>query len=145
MGEPDTNSLDKIYAEAGQWVRMCNVITWSIGALLIPLSIGCIGLAQKYPPHKRFLAGASIVLFAVWVYVSKLYRKTAADARKVLMNIEDTWGVPEQMALYQLHGQVGLRWYSVFNVQIVSLILLALLWVVLLMTDKVGAGSLGCP
>lgn len=134
--EPDPNSLDKIYAEAGQWIRMCNTIIWSMGAFLIPLSIGCIGLAQQYPPRKRFFAGASVLLFAVWVYVSNLDRTTAADARKVLMNIEETWGVPERRALYRLHGQVGLKWYSLFNAQIVCLILLATMWVVVLMLAK---------
>jgi hypothetical protein len=137
--QPDKNYLDKIYAEAGQWVRMCNIVIWSMGAFLIPLSIACIGLAQQYPPLKQFFAGGSVFLFAVWVYVSNLYRKTSADARKVLMNIEQAWAVPEQMALYKLHGQVGLRRYSLFNVQIVSLIILVILWMVLLLVPSRGS------
>jgi hypothetical protein len=127
------NSLDKIYAEAGQWVRLCNTVVWSMGAILIPLSIGCIGLAQQYPPRSRFFAGASLLLYAVWVYVSRLYRNTAAEARQVLMNIEQTWEVPKRMALYEVHGQVGHTWYSLFNVQIVGLVLLMILWAFLLL------------
>jgi hypothetical protein len=129
MDEPP---LDKIYAEAGNWVRLCNTVIWSMGAFLIPLSLGCIGLAQKYESLKRFFGGASIFLFAVWVYVSHIYKITSADARTVLMRIEETWAVPERMALYRMHGQVGLKWYSLFRVQVVGLILLVILWVVLL-------------
>jgi len=132
--QPDTNSLDKIYAEDGQWVRMCNMISWSMGAFLIPLSITCIGLSQQYPKRKVFLAGASVLLFALWVYVDHLYGRTAADARKVLINIEQTWAVPEQMALYKLHGENPFRRrYGLLHVQIVALILLVILWVGLLL------------
>ncbi len=134
MGEqtiPD--SLDKIYVEASQWVRMCNTVIWSMGAILIPLSIGCVGLAQQYPGLGRFFAGASVLLFAVWVYVSRLYRTTSAKARQVLMNIEQAWDIPKQMALYAMHGQVGHTWYSLFNVQIVGLVLLIILWTFLLL------------
>jgi hypothetical protein len=125
---PEISPLETIYVEAGQWVRMCNAIIWSMGTILVPISTGCIGLALKNPEYKGFLAGASIFLFAVWVYISMLYRKTSTDARNVLMSIEESWSVPEQICLYKLHGQVGMRWYSLFNVQIVALMILVAVW-----------------
>jgi hypothetical protein len=133
MERQDSDKLAIIYAEAGKWINLCNTITWSMGAILIPLSIGCIGLAQQYPARRRFFAVASVFLFAVWVYVCNTFRTTAAKSRDVLINIEKTWEVPEQMSLYKLHGQIGLSRYNLFKVLIICLILLTLLWVILLL------------
>jgi len=125
-------NLDKVYTEASQWVRMCNAILWAMGTFLVPISVGCIGLAYQHPKEKYFLAVASLFLFAMWVYVSFLYRRTAADARKALIAIEDLWGIADGMALYRLHGQVGLQWFSLFNVQVCALVFLIGTWVLLM-------------
>jgi hypothetical protein len=129
-------SLDKVYAEAGQWLRMCNTLLWSMASILIPISIGCVGLAQKYPVQKTFLAAASIFRFAFWVYVSNIYKITSAQAREVLMAIEKAWKIPGRMALYNIHGHVGKKWYSLFHVQVLGLLLLVVLWAILLPTLK---------
>lgn len=129
-----TDHLEKIYIEASQWIRMCNTIIWTMGTFLVPASGACIGFALEHPKQKLFLAPASVFLFGFWVYVSRLYRATAASARQVVMKIEDEWRVKDEMALYKLHGQVGLRRYSLFNTQVVCLILLIALWIILLMS-----------
>jgi len=133
-GNPNTEHLDKIYIEASQWIRMCNSIIWTMGTFLVPLSAACIGLALQYPERKFFLAPASVFLFALWVYVGRLYRASAADARRVLMKIEDEWGIKDEMALYKLHGQVGLKRYSLFNAQVLCLLILIILWIILLVS-----------
>lgn len=133
MGEPVISpSLDKVYAEAGQWIRMSNTLIWSMGAILIPTSLSCIGLAQQFPLRRGFLAGASIFMFAFWVYVSNILKVTCFQARQVLMAIERSWDIPQGMALYNIHGQVGTKWYSLFKIQILALSLFIVLWVVLL-------------
>lgn len=141
----DTNHLEKIYNEASEWLRMCNSIIWSMGTFLVPISAACIGLALQYPEQKFFLAAASIFLFALWVYVSRLYRGTAANARKVLMNIEEEWEIKEGIALYRLHGQIGLKRHGLFSVQVLCLIILIALWIVLLVSLPVTAPKNGMP
>jgi hypothetical protein len=124
-------SLDKVYGEAGQWVRLCNTIVWQMAAVFIPASATCIGLALLYRRQMAMLAIASIVFFSIWVFVSFLYGRTAIDARDALMAIERHWRVPGQMALYTLHRHPG-RWrFSLFRVQIVTLACLVIFWIVL--------------
>jgi hypothetical protein len=43
MGEAEKGRrLETVYAEASDWVRMCNTLTWSMGALLVPVSVGVL-------------------------------------------------------------------------------------------------------
>jgi len=124
--------LENIYYEASEWIRMCNAILWAMGTVLVPTSAACIGLALQFPNRRFFLAPASIFIFAFWVYASRLYRATSAIARQVLISIEEEWQVESKKALYHLHGQVGLKRYSLFNTQVLCLFLLIVLWVILL-------------
>jgi hypothetical protein len=136
--------LVHVYCEAGQWVRMCNAIIWSTAAVFVPLSLACVGYALTHREAKMWLLGAgSTLLFAIWVYVCWLYRGTSANARETLMAIERHWSIPENTALYTRHGQVGRNWYSVFHVQVVALVCLALFWCVMIVfssSDPKGAG-----
>jgi len=134
MTTPPTHldHLEKVYYQASEWIRLCNVILWAMGTVLVPLSTTCIGLALQFPDKKFFLAPASVFIFAFWVYASRLYRATAASARSVLMNIEEEWKIHSDMALYTHHGQVGLKKFSLFNTQVFCLGLLTILWIVLL-------------
>src|SRR3712207_5631171 len=129
---PHTIHVEKIYIAASQWIRTCNTIIWTMGIFLVLASASCIGLALLHPERRLFLALASVFLFGFWVYVSRLYRATAASARQVLMKIEDEWQIKEEIALYKLHGQVGLKRYSLFNTQVLCLIILIVLWIILL-------------
>ena len=128
--------LDKIYAEAGQWIRMCNTIIWSIGAFLITLSMTCVGLALNNPSKQRLLAVESLIAYAFWLYVSMLFRSTAAQSRSVLIAIERHWNTPNDVALYTLHGQIGMKWYSVFNMQVFTMALLVIFWSLFLARTK---------
>ncbi|HEX7333152.1 MAG TPA: hypothetical protein VF290_16730 [Pyrinomonadaceae bacterium] len=106
---------------------------FDIRSLLVPAAISCIGLALQYREiHKLFFALASIFVFAFWVYVSRLYRASASSARQVLMAIEREWGVKEEFALYNTHGQVGLSRYGLFTTQVVCLAVLIVVWIILL-------------
>ena len=129
---PHADNLQEIYYQASEWIRMCNNIIWNMGTFLVPLSIGCIPVAIQYPSHKLFLAPASIFLFAFWIYVSKLYRASAVSTRQVLMGIEREWGVKEELALYNSHGQVGLSRLGLFSTQLITLAVLTIVWIVLL-------------
>lgn len=129
---PHADNLQEIYYQASEWIRMCNNIIWNMGTFLMPLSIGCIPIVIQYPKHRFFLAPASIFIFAFWIYVSKLYRASAVSTRHVLMEIEREWGVKQEMALYNSHGQVGLSRLGLFSTQIICLVVLAVIWILLL-------------
>jgi len=102
-----------------------------MGTLLVPISIALIGLALQNPERKHFLAVASVFLFSFWVYVSSLYRASAVTARSVLMDIEKKWDIDKEMCLYNQHGQIGLKRFNLFYVQVIFLIILIVLWIVL--------------
>ena len=126
------DKLQEIYYQGSEWVRMCNNLIWAMGTFLVPLSIGCVGLAAQYPQHRFFLAPASVFVFLFWIYVSKLYRASAVDTRKVLMSIEHEWGIKEGLGLYHAHGQVGLSRFGLLHTQIMCLAVLAVVWIFLL-------------
>ena len=132
------DNLQYVYIQASEWVRMCNTITWAMGTCLVPISIGCVGLVAQYPQHRYFLAPASIIIFYFWIYVSKLYRASAVSARQVLMGIEREWGVKEEVAFFQSHGQVGLSRLGLRDTQHICLAILALVWIVLLVLASRG-------
>jgi hypothetical protein len=135
MGDTPPPNLDKVYAEAGQWLRLCNAIIWAVGAIFVPVSEGCIGLALVNPGRKplvAFFAAPSIFSFCAWLYLSWLYRRTSATAREALMNIERAWNIPKSMAVYSMQGQVGHGRYSQIRVQRIAFMLLVVLWVLLL-------------
>jgi hypothetical protein len=37
--------------------------------------------------------------------MSQSYKSTSAEARGALMNVEQAWGVPKPLALYELRGR----------------------------------------
>ena len=134
--------LEKIYGEAGQWVRQVNAVVWALGSITIPLTLSCIGLALQYPKAKYFLAVASIFIFSFWIYTTLFYRQTVRAARQVLMNIEKEWEVKADNSLYVLQGQVGYRWYGVTNLQLFALVALIIAWIVLLFLSPAEATNL---
>jgi len=52
------------------------------------------------------------------------------------MNIEHDWGLPDDVAFYRLHGQIGFNRYGLRNVQIVTLALLLAFWAFLLFSAR---------
>ena len=90
-------NLDKIYAEASQWVRMANTIVWSAGNFLIPASIAPFGalLTQASSSfnwkHYLILAIVSIGIAFVWLLITVVYYKTTKAARDTLKAIENKW------------------------------------------------------
>ncbi len=133
------NAIEKVYLEASQWVRLANQIVWTMGTILIPVSFSFIGFALNRVPSAKFeqtgrifLAIGSVLLFSFWVYTSFLYRRSSTIARQVLIRIEKEWGIPEDMSLYYRHGMIGLKWYSLYNLQVIALVLLITAWGVIL-------------
>jgi hypothetical protein len=124
---------EKVYGEAGDWVRLANTITWTIGALVCPISAAALGFGVREPKFRPIMAVVSLFLFSFWVYASYLYRKSAVIARSTLMAIETSSLLPLEMCLYRQQGQVGMQRFSVFNMQKVTLAVLILVWVVLLL------------
>jgi hypothetical protein len=133
---PSAENLEKVYAEAGQWVRMCNEIIWQMSSIFVGLSIGSLPFAVQYPAIQSWVAIASFFLFLVWVTASHLYRRSSSVARDVLIQIEAYWNIPEIMSVYRRQGQVGYQRWSLFRMQVVILIVLAAFWIVLLIFFK---------
>jgi hypothetical protein len=130
--DPGWDHLDTVYTEASEWIRMCNHIIWAMGTILVPLSLACIPLALEKAKFRWFLAPASVFLFLFWVYVSRLYRASAAITRMVLIDIEREWQLKDELATFRKHGQVGTSRYGLHNTQIACFVILITLWIVLL-------------
>ncbi len=130
--EINSSQIETVYQEAGQWLRTVNQIIWAMGSIFVPLSLSCLWFAVNASKGRSFLAFGSIFLFALWVYVSELYRDSCHTARTVLMTIEEQWAINEKISLYKLHGDIGKRRTGLFNAQLASLHLLIVIWVVLL-------------
>src|SRR5258706_15524051 len=45
LEKPQDGAIEKIYAEASQWVRLANQILWTMGTFLVPFSFTLMGLA----------------------------------------------------------------------------------------------------
>jgi len=121
QGPPD-KPLDKVYAEASQWVRFANTVVWSMGALLVPVSFGFVGVAlnnagtQFSQGGKAILGVGSVFLFLFWVYASSFYKRSSDVARKVLIKIEEKWELgEEEMSLYTLQEPVLIRRFKPFE------------------------------
>ena len=52
-------------------------------------------LALTYSNKKAFFATASLLLFALWLPMAAIYRRTAREAREVLIAIEIAWDIPD--------------------------------------------------
>jgi hypothetical protein len=48
------DGLDKVYAEAGQWVRLCNTIVWQMAAVFIPHFTFCWRRIRLYEVQATF-------------------------------------------------------------------------------------------
>lgn len=127
----------KVYEQAGEWVRLANHITWTVGAVFVPLSLAPIAIVVQSGEIQReerlVLAGGSLVLYLLWFYVTRMYRNTTIHAREVLMKIEVGQHLPVERSLYCHQGQPAKRWFSVDVAQIVMLLLLVALWIPLLL------------
>lgn len=162
QGTPD-KPLDKVYVEASQWVRFANTVVWSMGALLVPVSFGFVGVAlNNSGTHfsqggKAILGVGSVFLFSFWVYASSFYKRSSEVARKVLIKIEEGWGLGEkEMSLYTLQEPVLIRRFKpfgfkpfrrcqklysyevkfwLFRLQIVTLVALVLVWVLIIVLE----------
>ncbi len=133
--------LEKIYIEASQWVRLANTVIWSMGTLLVPISLGFVGLALNKSASTKFddagrrlLCVGSIFLFSFWVYASFLYTRTSRTAREVLVAIEKEWRVsPRHAAFYTKQKAVISTWYRLPHAQLVALGVLSGIWAFILL------------
>lgn len=143
MNSPENagnNYLEKIYLEASQWVRLANTVIWSMGTLLVPISLGFVGLALNKASSTQFddsgrvlLCIGSVFLFSFWVYASFLYTRTSKIARAVLVAIEKEWKVCERhMSFYKKQDAVISKWYRLPYAQLVALVVLIAVWVIIL-------------
>lgn len=117
---PDNKPLDKVYQEAGQWIRFANTVVWSMGTLLVPVSFGFVGIVlnnsgTKFSPTgKAILGGGSVFLFSFWVYASSFYKRSSDAAREVLMKIEEKWKVSDEMSLYKKQAPILVKRFKPF-------------------------------
>lgn len=96
-----------IYAEAGHWVPLVNIIAWTTAALCVPIAVACVGVAIAQRPHRLILSIASFGALALWIAIMQRYGWSAQRARDVLMRIEADWRVPSNQALYTIQQSGG--------------------------------------
>jgi|ERR671938_532643 hypothetical protein len=133
--ELDKNNLDKVYAEAGQWLRTVNTIGWSMANIFIPIAFTGVGLAMQYPRVRWIFCFSSIFIFGFWVAVSFIYRRTSISAREVLIDIESRWALDKSVSLYEKQKHMK-GWLSgVALLQLISFLLLIILWALIFWFD----------
>lgn len=125
--------LEKVYAEAGQWLRMSNQIIWAMGALFVPLSLSPFWLVIGNRAPKTIFVTASIGLFIFWIVVSSLYRRSTSETRKVLIQIEEYWGLEDGLSLYKRQDPIMRKGFSLIRFQITGLIILMALWLIVIL------------
>lgn len=141
----ENKSLDKVYQEGSQWVRLANTIIWTMGTLIVPASLGFVGLAlnnsgASFPLIRRIILGAgSIFLFSFWVYASRIYKVSSNISRKVLVRIERRWKMEKGVSLYRLQEPLVTRrfkplrlQFGLFSLQLITLLALIFVWLVII-------------
>jgi hypothetical protein len=133
-----SNALTIIYQEAGEWVRMVNLIVWTAGTVIISIIAAALGLSFQYYPLKWPIAFGSVALYGFWMYMSYSYGHSARTARSALMEIELRWGVPPDSpaSLYGKQGQVASTSRGMPTIQRILLAVLLAAWVVRLACFK---------
>jgi hypothetical protein len=144
----EARPLERVYQEASQWVRLVNTIIWSMGTLLVPVSIGLVGVALNKSPGLQFdsrgkivLGVGSVFLFGFWVYASHIYKKSVEVARAVLIKIEQKWmtaAEEKKLRLYEEQQKIldkQFLWflpYGLFKSQVVTLMALIVVWLLII-------------
>lgn len=97
-----------IYQEAGQWLRMTNMLAWSIGAILIPVMLGAVWWALQLETDKcleKFtLVAGSFLVWLVWLRMLLVYQDSTVPVRKALETIEREGGLGPERAFYSKQG-----------------------------------------
>jgi hypothetical protein len=144
--QSEIRPLERVYQEASQWVRLVNTIIWSMGTLLVPVSIGLVGVALNKSSGFQFdlrgkmvLGVGSVFLFGFWVYASHIYKTSVEVARGVLIRIEQKWMTDEkELRLYDAQQKIldkqflGFLPYGLFKSQVITLIALIWIWVLII-------------
>ncbi len=126
-----------VYVQASEWVRFGNLVLWITGFLFLPLSLGALALAivRSDPgmPHHlaepAILAAVSLLLYLMWVQVSRLYRVSVMDARRTLCAIEVASEIPVERRLYDVQKQPSMRGFALPRVQAAGGGVLLALWI----------------
>jgi hypothetical protein len=90
-----TSDQEKIsYQQAADWLRMVNMITWTLSSIyLVGAIIALNGVMQKgVDPVWRFTVALGVAgLCLVWAAVDACYMTTSFEVRKTLVEIETEW------------------------------------------------------
>jgi hypothetical protein len=125
----DDANIQKVYEEASNWLRTVNIVTWSMAAIFIPLSLACFPLAMKTPEYGLVFAFASCLLYGIWVYIGLLYSRSADVTRDALFHAEEMWNLPHEMRFYSVQGKPAQRWYGLHSIQHLTFFALILVWI----------------
>lgn len=120
----DNDKYEKVYETATNFVILANNVTWGLAAILLPMSLTCIGLSFKFPQYKIYLAIASIYLYFFWAYMSVYYGLKANNLRKSLIKIEENWEIPVEKSCYRTEGLVAYNKFGLLTFIILNGILI---------------------
>jgi len=78
-----------VYAEAGNWVRMVNTITWTLGSIfLVGAIIATNVLTAQTSPWRGTVALWIIFLCLIWLLIDILYWVSIWTPRSILESVE---------------------------------------------------------
>jgi hypothetical protein len=81
------------YQQAADWVRMSNLVTWSLGSIYVVAAVIALnGAMQQQNQIWRALIGGVVIFLAVmWALVDFSYLCSSRSARRYLISIENQW------------------------------------------------------
>jgi hypothetical protein len=130
-----TDDERMIYAEAGQWVRLTNTISWALAAFLVPLLITPIFTALTTPINRCLLFIGSFLIAMFWIHFESLYQKGTDQTRAMLEDMERRTTFP-QWKIYTGQKEIvpngKLSRLKIKQFLWIFYILLALMWIWLL-------------
>jgi hypothetical protein len=92
---PESDQTKLVYQQAGDWVRMVNTITWTLGSIYLAGSFIVLNAAlgpQLIDKNWRPLIGLAVVcLCVIWLVVDSVYLWSVSAARRKLVAIEENW------------------------------------------------------
>lgn len=81
------------YQQAADWVRMSNLVTWSLGSIYVVAAVIALnGAVQQQNEVWRTLIGGVVIFLAVaWALIDFAYLCSIRSARRYLISIENQW------------------------------------------------------
>ncbi len=126
-----------IYQEAGQWLRMANILAWSISAVLMPIMFGAVWLALRKSTifrGKVLLACGSLFVGFAWYRMMAIYHSSTVLAREALRSTEG--GLRPERAFYSAQGDLFNKPWGPKCLIFILAVALLIAWIIVFLPRK---------